>query len=295
MPFIIIPITEFQYHNLNIYLSDLTMSSTNLGNLLSSLKESTFGIPTDVTFKIMSDSNPAERDEDKDEYVLGEVKGHKLILGLFSPVFKCEFFGAAKETKDTISVRQTTLVAFEKMIDHIYQKEIDWSQLSVLELFDVVNLAEKYDVTSLMEEMEEQMTNIPIKTENLMDVATTAAQFNQFPIASSALLLSCAKFLRTTHQTSDELVKIAANQTGQGQGEIVLHLLALVRDLPPPQQAKCNNCGEVECLNGKGIVTPGKLTPGLKLASIGIGVNGDIYTSSRLFTVVEHVWRSNKS
>ena len=73
-----------------------------------------------------------------------------------------------------------------------------------------------------------------------------------------------------------------------------MHLLALVRDLPPPQPAKCSNCGEVECLNGKGIATPGKLTPGLKLSSIGIGVNGDIYASSRLFTVVEHVWRSNK-
>ena len=38
-----------------------------------------FGIPHDVSFQIMDNNNLN---------VMGEVKGHKLILGLYSPVFK---------------------------------------------------------------------------------------------------------------------------------------------------------------------------------------------------------------
>ena len=48
-------------------------------------------------------------------------------MGLFSSVFKGEFFGPAKETKDVIPVRQTTGKSFEMMVDFMYNKIIDWT------------------------------------------------------------------------------------------------------------------------------------------------------------------------
>ena len=42
-----------------------------------------------------------------EEVMLGEVKGHKLILGLISPGFKKQFFGNAKDEEEIIPVRQT--------------------------------------------------------------------------------------------------------------------------------------------------------------------------------------------
>ena len=130
------------------------MSSNKLGQMLSSLTDPSFGIPPDVTFQIMNyNHNQESSGEREEESVEGDIKGHKVILGMFSPVFKQEFFGPAKEIKDIIPVRQTTFYAFTKMFDYIYQKNVDWEDLSVLELYDVVNLAEKYDISGLMDEL----------------------------------------------------------------------------------------------------------------------------------------------
>ena len=134
----------------------------------TSLLDSSFGIPTDVTFIIMGYKNLQLDNYQEKEVKLGEVKGHKLILGLFSTVFKSEFFGPAKDTKDTIPVRETSLEAFKKMFDFIYSKETDWSTLTVLELYDIVNLAEKYDIPGLMEKLKHQMNNFALSMENVM-------------------------------------------------------------------------------------------------------------------------------
>ena len=117
------------------------------------------------------------------------------------------------------------------MFDYIYQKDIDWSQITILELYDIVNLAEKYDITGLMEEVTKQMENLPMTLEDVMEIADTAAQFTQFPTVSSTLLLTCAKFLKTTLTTPSEQLEFATNQSGRGQGDTVLQILALIRGL----------------------------------------------------------------
>ena len=68
-------------------------------SLLTPLLDPSFGIPTDVNFQIRG----YQEGEDQ-ETSLGIIKAHKIVLGLASPVFKSEFFGLAKETKDTITV-----------------------------------------------------------------------------------------------------------------------------------------------------------------------------------------------
>jgi hypothetical protein len=112
-----------------------------------------------------------------EEVMLGEVKGHKLILGLISPGFKKQFFGNAKDEEEIIPVRQTNKEAFEKMITYIYSKPFDWSSMTVIDLYEFANLAEKYDVSSLMEEVKTQLVKYPLTMENLMDVASTVDEY----------------------------------------------------------------------------------------------------------------------
>ena len=97
--------------------------------LLTSLMDPTFGIPPDVTFQIMVMADHQEVGCQVEERLLGEVKGHQMLLGLFSPVFKKEFYGPAKETTDIIPVRQTSLESFERMFDYIYNKAIEWGDV----------------------------------------------------------------------------------------------------------------------------------------------------------------------
>jgi len=233
------------------------MSSVTKENL-SVLQDPSCGIPGDVTFHIRDGS------EDKDGAIPSEVKGHKVILGAFSPVFKSMFFGPLKESRDVIPIEQTTLEAFKILVDYIYQKDIDWRKMSVLEMYDIVNLAERYQMPELMKEIKTQMEVVAITDENLMDTAHIATQFSQFPDVSSTLLVTCARFLQKTKRTAADRLDFAINQSGRGQEVTTLQLLMLVRDLPT---LECGNCGEPKemCMDGKVVESFDKFTVGLKL------------------------------
>jgi len=279
---------------LDSLLQENIMSSVTKGKLiqLSVLQEPSYGIPGDVTFHIQDGM------VDKENAIPSEVKGHKAILGAFSPVFKSMFFGPMKETRDIIPIEQTTLKAFEIFIDYIYQKDIDWSKMTVLELYDIVNLAERYQMSDLMKEIKTQMEIVAITDESLMDTAHIAAQFSQFPGVSSTLLDTCARFLQKTKRTPQDRLDFATNQSGGGQEAITLHLLILVRDLPPLEE--CGNCREPKdkCMDGKVVESRDKFTIGLKLrvntrcgiywGTNGGGRAGKVYTvlSKPAFDVV---------
>jgi len=224
---------------------------------LSLLQDPSYGVPFDVTFQIM------RINEDEDKEVLGEVKGHKVVLAAFSEVFRDQFFGSLKETKDVIPVEETTLESFEKLIAFIYNKDIDWGALSVLEMYDVVNLVYKYRMPELREEVMVQIEEVAITMDNLMEVAHTATQFIQFPEVSNVLLQSCAKFLQNTIKTSDQKLQFAMAQTDSGQENTVLKLLVLAKDLPA--LVECPNCGGLKCRDGQVVDGIDKFKIGLKL------------------------------
>ena len=76
------------------------------------------------------------------------------------------FYGPMRETRDVIPVEGTTVTveAFKRMLECFYHVDIDCSEMTIKELFGIVNLAEKYNVDKLKEEMKQQMeiVSIPI-------------------------------------------------------------------------------------------------------------------------------------
>ena len=184
-------------------------------HVLTSMLEPAFGIPTDVKFEIMGFTNMNDNDDSQDKQIkLGDVSGHKVILALLNPVFKSGFFGPAADKKDVIPVRETTLKGFKIMMDYIYNKCIDWSKLTVLELYDIVNLAEKYDIPGLMKDVKTQMGNVPLTMDGVLEVYETALHFSQFPDVSNTLLLKCTNFLQANLRTTGELLAFAAKHSG---------------------------------------------------------------------------------
>jgi len=209
-------------------------------------------IPYDITFKFVgNEKNQIEK----------EIKAHKLFLASQSSVFTKMFYGAVKETKDFIQVEQTSTEAFEKLLDYFYSVDIDCKDVSVSELFDIVNLAEKYNVPKLMDELMKQLAIIPLTMENMMEVATTASQFSQFEGASSALLLHCAQYFNEKVPQLSDRVEYMVAQNAEGNGVVALNLLSLAQALP---LTKCENCKERDCLAGQE-VPQSKLVKGLKV------------------------------
>jgi hypothetical protein len=122
------------------------------------------------------------------------------------------------------------------------------------------------------------MENLPLKIGNVLEVAETAVQFLQFPTVSNALLLKSAKFLISTLTTPAELLQFAIDQSGTGQGDTVLQLLALIKDMKPKE--KCQNCqeDEEECRNGEPIFPADMFIPGSRVVMKAL--------SSKIYTVV---------
>eukprot|EP00092_Neocalanus_flemingeri_P027522 GFUD01029857.1.p1 GENE.GFUD01029857.1~~GFUD01029857.1.p1 ORF type:complete len:299 (+),score=59.71 GFUD01029857.1:202-1098(+) len=258
------------------------MESITKGKLpqLSLLRDPSFGIPSDITFQIIGNTGEVA----EGNVVLGEVKGHKIILGLFSSAFKNQFFGSQKETRDVIPVKDTTVAAFEKLFDYIYRKDINWGGMTVLEIYEVVHLADKYTMPDLMNEIKTQMENVPLTVDSLVEVAHLAAQFTQFTDVSSALLVICAKFLQKTFKTPNDQLQFAINLSGTGKEVTVLQLLVLARDLPA---LECSNCREEQCMDGLPVGSIDKFTAGCKLKINANCANygGAVWSSNYVYTV----------
>jgi len=90
------------------------------------------------------------------------------------------FFGLMKENKDLIEVKETSYKAFKKFVEYIYHVDIECKDISIVELYDIVNLAERYDMPKLKEELKIQMKNISISMDNVIEVATSANEYSQF-------------------------------------------------------------------------------------------------------------------
>eukprot|EP00092_Neocalanus_flemingeri_P038757 GFUD01042199.1.p1 GENE.GFUD01042199.1~~GFUD01042199.1.p1 ORF type:complete len:159 (+),score=39.23 GFUD01042199.1:54-479(+) len=129
---------------------------------LSLLQDPAYGVPSDVTFQIIRVT----------------IEGTAEIRS-FGRGFRDNFFGPLKESTDVIPIKETTYEAFVKMMFFIYSKDIDWSGVTVPEMYDVVNLAERYILPELMDEMTKQMENVPLKNnDDLLNIAHTASEFN---------------------------------------------------------------------------------------------------------------------
>jgi len=143
------------------------MSSIIGNNKSKRNQEDDSDLPYDITFEIIGNGKCKG----------SKIKAHKSILAAFSPVFKRMFYGALKETKDVIPVEQTTAEAFENMIKFLYHVDIDYKNMTVSEMFDLVNLAERYDVPKLMQELTVRLTMVPLSMNNFMEVAHIARVF----------------------------------------------------------------------------------------------------------------------
>jgi len=228
-------------------------------------------IPFDVTFQIVETDDNTVTEEGHARVVKkvkGEMKAHKWILAASSSVFEGMFFGPLKESKDVIVVKETTVEAFKKLIEYIYHIDIECRNFSLVELYDIVNLAELYDVPKLTEELKIQMENIPLSMDNLMDVATTASEYSQFEEVTNTVMMTCAKFLQksTINESADKRLEFALTQYDSGNGEIALKILALVKQLSP--LVECSNCKGKPCVVGQGVPYD-KMRPGLKMKMVG--------------------------
>ena len=191
----------------------------------SALLDSSSSIPTDVTFEVIE-----KKDDDLQSYFFDV---HKIVLAVASSVFQAEFFGSAKETTERIVVEDTTRDAFETMINYVYLKDIDLEDFEMDKLYDLVNLAEKYELKGLMRILVDHLAKLSPKCEEMvMNIMLLADTFHGFDEASKALQRDCARFmLRQTLKSINDVAVFTSKHCEDGRSSVALKLINVIKNI----------------------------------------------------------------
>lgn len=152
-------------------------------------------IPPDVTFRLIENEN-----------VVGELKAHKYLLASVSSVFRAQFFGKLAEIKDVIDIKESSYFGFKFLLEYIYTGSSlfsgDYDLIDVIEIF---NLAEKYDIQTLKDLIPEKLNNLEIEEDNVMDVIRISEVFHHFKPISKLLQSRCSDFLKLGLKSEDQV------------------------------------------------------------------------------------------
>eukprot|EP00092_Neocalanus_flemingeri_P030410 GFUD01033010.1.p1 GENE.GFUD01033010.1~~GFUD01033010.1.p1 ORF type:complete len:276 (+),score=77.27 GFUD01033010.1:70-897(+) len=193
-----------------------------------------FGIPTDVTFVI----------EDNAGGCVGKVKAHKMFLAMASPVFRTQFYGSSKDTKDVIPIKETTKEAFDAMIEFIYEIEINWETKSAVDLFYLANMASKYLIEEMGEYVKKISETFPLTMETVVEIAATANEFCQFEETSTALFLHCAKFLKSQLTSVNSCLTFVARYSDTDMMATAVKLVAKLDQLNQQEEQTTEHKGK---------------------------------------------------
>ena len=168
---------------------------------LSYLQDPACGIPFDVHFEI----------EDEEGSSVGVVGGHKAVLALKSPVFKAMLFGPLAETGNLVKIRRTSMFSFKEMLRYMHDDDMKWHPWSVdlREMFRLADLAERYNLPGLTEELVGYAKGCIYPKERLLEIARLAEDFHMFAGLSEALLYNCVLLLTTMLETPYDFNNLA--------------------------------------------------------------------------------------
>ena len=149
-------------------------------------------------------------------------------MAVKSSAFEAMIYGPLKEDKEPIVIKETTFVAFKNMLDFIHDIVEDWSQMELVELLHMANLAEKYHLPLMKMKVQENLESFTVTEENLMETAATAEEFAFLEQDSKALLQACSSCLE---DTPEDLQKFIVEQSAKDdkQGMVGMRLLARLK------------------------------------------------------------------
>ena len=177
------------------------------------LRDPACGIPFDVHFEV----------EDEEGSSVGMVGGHKAVLALKSPVFKAMLFGPLAETGNSVKIRRTSMYSFKEMLRYMHEEEMTWHpwSLDLREMFRLADLAERYNLPGLSEELVGYAKGCLYPKERLLEIARLAEDFHMFTDLSEALLQNCVLLLITILETPDDFNNLVREWSGGEEAEMV--------------------------------------------------------------------------
>ena len=151
-------------------------------------------LPTDVSFLVKVGEDGQSK----------SVAAHRWLLAGISPVFRRMFFGPIREAGEEVEVKETTAEAFCTMINFIYMPPEEVFNLKDVlcpqKLFELMALAERYEIVDLKVMASDALEKLSITRENMIFTATVANNYKNtgFDNVSTKLMVKCLKFFYDT-------------------------------------------------------------------------------------------------
>ena len=212
-------------------------------SLISALLTPTSPIPGDVQFKVV----------DEADQVIATFEAHKIILALHSDHFKNAFYGSGtffRENEEGIVViKETTKESFEDFLGFNYEKKIEFEKKTLAELYEILNLAEKYQVKELKVKVVNFIKSFPLSIHNVVKVAATTQKFSHFKEESEGLYKNCVAFLGKHFADVPSVLNFVSKH--EDEAMVVVKLL---KDVERKKNQPCSNCKQRLCRNRSSIM-----------------------------------------
>ena len=130
-------------------------------------------LPPDVLFLVRGDKDDEQGDT---------IGAHRLFLAGVSPVFRGMFFGPMKDTAEVVEVKETTHEAFDTMMKYIYCNPPGGDPFNIRcpqKLFELLALANKYQVLDLATSTSDALGSLTITRENMIFAATVSKNYKR--------------------------------------------------------------------------------------------------------------------
>ena len=180
-------------------------------------------LPPDICFLVPGEDDTSSK----------TIRAHRWALAGVSPVFRAQFCGPMKDEREVIEVEKTTSEAFQTLIDFIYRHPrqdvfLINNTSCPQKLFELLELAERYQVLDLKHLVNEVLQNFVVTRENMIFAATVASNYKAlFEDSSVTLSMKCLKFLHTTTKDSEDvfdLIEDTMNNFPEASLDILLEL-----------------------------------------------------------------------
>ena len=219
-------------------------------SVLSTLLTSSSPISGDIKFKVV----------DKEDGLVTTLEAHKFILALHSDHFNNAFFGSGvnfkEEEEGIVVIKDATKEAFEDFLGFNYEKQIVFEKKTLRELYDILNLAERYQVKELKDAVCNFIQNFPLSIDNVVESAATTQEFLHFEKASQALFASCVAFTKTQFINVDSVLTFVQRHDDE------ITVMKLLKEVKVPLDSpNCSNCRQKPCRDKSDILAEDLLVP----------------------------------
>ena len=110
--------------------------------------------------------------------------------------------------------------------------------MTVDELFNIANMAKKYQIDALKESVKKGLEAYPLDENNVVICAPHACEYQKFEELSQAVLLHCTKFLKSVVVKAEDYDMFAAKYCDSDLGETAIKLLGMMSKVAPVPAAK---------------------------------------------------------